>query len=187
LYIAKKIILNKTVLKISEAKYNQLLISRFKGNSAQLHSEFARVIKEHGYSEEIKVDFYKSAFKAIVKSYSEWVKESETNFNHVEDMYNVFIDALIADKISTKDVELDLTEFRSKKPAKFLNSDTFVPDNRYYNANTKYGRKKLREQSLRNYENGSPQYKAEQDNIKAIAMVILIVGVIIYYWLKSKF
>ena len=174
-------------MKISQAKYKELLINRFKGNSVQFHSEFDRIIKEHGFSEEIKIDFYKSAFKAIMKSYEEWAKKREANYNHVEDMYNVFIDALIVDKISTSDIELDLAEFRSKKPARFLNSDTFVPDTKYYNANTKYGRKKLREQSLRNYENGSPQYRAEQDNIKVIAMVILIVGVIIYYWLKSKF
>ncbi|WP_264552992.1 hypothetical protein [Flavobacterium sp. N2038] len=174
-------------MKISQAKYKELLINRFSGNSVQFHSEFERVIKEHGYSEEIKIDFYKSAFKAIMKSYEEWAKKSEVNYTHVEDMYNIFIDALIADKVNTSDIELDLAEFRSRKPTNFLNSDSFVPDTRYYNANTKYGRKKLREQAMRNYQNGSPQYRAEQDNIKAWAMVILIIGVIIFYWLKSKF
>lgn len=183
----KNIILTKKVLKISQAKYNELLINRFKGNSVQFHNEFARIIKEHGYSEEIKIDFYKSAFKSIMKSHMKWAKENEANYNHVENMYNIFIDALIVDKISTSDIELDLTEFRSKKPSIFLNPGAFVPENRYYNANTKYGRKKAREQSLRNYENGSSQYRAEQDNIKAITIVILIVGVVIYYWLKSKF
>lgn len=173
-------------MKISEAKYNSLLIDEFKGNEAQIHSEFARIIKEHGYSEEIKIDFYKSAFKSIVKSYIEWANKDESNYDYVANMYNIFIDALIRDKISTRDIELDLTEFLSKKPSIFFNSDTFVPENKYYNANTKYGRKKAREQAMRNYENGSPKYRTEQDNIKAWAMVILIIGVIIFYWLKSK-
>lgn len=173
-------------MKISEAKYNSLLIDEFKGNEAQIRNEFARIIKEHGYSEEIKVDFYKSAFKAIMKSYIEWANKDELNYDYVANMYNIFIDALIVDNISTSDIEVDLTEFLSKKPSFFLNSDTFVPENKYYNPNTKYGRRKAREQAMRNYENGTPEYRTEQDNIKLWAMVILIIGVVFFYWLKSK-
>lgn len=175
-----------SILKISEAKYNTIFIDKFSANETQFHSEFARIIKEHGYSEEIKIDFYKTAFKQVIKSYDEFANKSEFNYDYIANMYNVFIDALIVDKISTRDIELDLAEFISKKPSSFLNSDTFIPENKYYNQNTKYGRKKAREQAMRNYQNGSSKYRAEQDNIKFWVTIIILIFGAIFYWLKSK-
>ncbi|HTG65780.1 MAG TPA: hypothetical protein VL859_05345, partial [Flavobacterium sp.] len=78
-------------MKISEAKYNKIFIDKFNANETQFHSEFARMIKEHGYSEEIKIDFYKTAFKQIIKSYDELANKSEFNYNYIANMYNVFI------------------------------------------------------------------------------------------------
>ncbi|OYX81902.1 MAG: hypothetical protein B7Y83_16685 [Flavobacteriales bacterium 32-34-25] len=173
-------------MKISEAKYNTIFIDKFSANETQFHSEFARIIKEYGYSEEIKIDFYKTAFKQIIKSYDEFANKNEFNYNYIANMYNIFIDALIVDNISTRDIELDLAEFISKKPSSFLNSDAFIPDNKYYNQNTKYGRKKAREQAMRNYQNGSPKYRAEQDNIKLWVTIIVLIFVAVFYWLKSK-
>lgn len=173
-------------MKISEEKYNKIFIDKFCANEIQFHSEFARIIKEHGCSEEIKIDFYKAAFKQIIKSYDEWANKSESNYIYIANMYNIFIDALIIDNISTRDIELDLAEFISKKPSSFLNSDTFVPENKYYNQNTKYGRKKAREQAIRNYQNGSPKYRAEQDNIKFWVTIVVLIFLALFYWLKSE-
>ncbi|MBO9592405.1 MAG: hypothetical protein J7599_05795 [Niabella sp.] len=48
-----------------------------------------------------------------------------------------------------------------------------------YNPNTKYGRRKLREQAHYNYVNGTPEYRKDIDNIKAIVWVVIIAIVII--------
>jgi hypothetical protein len=53
-----------------------------------------------------------------------------------------------------------------------------------YNPNTAYGRRKLREEAQRNYENMTPEQRAEVDSYKTgfmlIFIVIVIVAVIIY-------
>lgn len=58
-----------------------------------------------------------------------------------------------------------------------------------YNPNTAYGRRKLREEAQRNYENMTPEQKAEVDSYKTgcmlIFIVIVIVGVIIYITLTG--
>lgn len=48
-----------------------------------------------------------------------------------------------------------------------------------YNPNTKYGRRKLRDQAHYNYVNGTPEYRREVDNIGAIVWVVIIAIVII--------
>ncbi len=53
-----------------------------------------------------------------------------------------------------------------------------------YNPNTAYGRRKLREQAQRNYENATPEQRAEIDQWKTgcylVFIVLVIIGVIIY-------
>ena len=171
-------------MNISEVKYNQLLLTEFKGSKVQLHSEFVRVIEEHGYSEEIKVDFYKGAFTSLMAWHKRHTRKDELYYEHITNLYNIFIDALKEDGIDTSDVEAELEEFKKNEISFFLNSSN--SENRIYNPNSKYGRKKAREQAMRNYENGTPEYRAEQDNIKAWAMVILVIVVAVFYWLKSK-
>jgi uncharacterized membrane protein YvbJ len=49
-----------------------------------------------------------------------------------------------------------------------------------YNNNTAYGRKKLREQAANSYQNGTPEYRKEIDNMAAVVWIIIIViGIII--------
>jgi hypothetical protein len=173
-------------LKLSETKYNKLLLKEFKGDKNQLHSEFVRVIDKHGYSEGIKIDFYKGAFTSLMNWHKKHTRKDELYYDYLINLYNIFINALKEDDINTDDIEAELEEFKTNKTPIFLSSRISAPENRNYNPNTKYGRKKAREQAMRNYENGTPEYRAEQDNIKVWAMVILIIGVVIFYWLKSK-
>ncbi|MGE9311084.1 hypothetical protein ACLOAU_05540 [Niabella sp. CJ426] len=54
-----------------------------------------------------------------------------------------------------------------------------------YNLNTKYGRRKAREQAQYNYDNGTPEYRDDIDSMKTIAWLVIIViaiivGAIIY-------
>lgn len=52
--------------------------------------------------------------------------------------------------------------------------------NRPYNLNTKYGQRKAREQARYNYENGSQEYRDENDKIGCFvwAIVFVIAGII---------
>jgi uncharacterized membrane protein YvbJ len=52
--------------------------------------------------------------------------------------------------------------------------------NRNYNLNTKYGRKKAREQAHYNYTNGTPEYRDEIDKIKGCVWAVIIVGMILF-------
>ena len=50
-----------------------------------------------------------------------------------------------------------------------------------YNPNTKYGRRKLRDQAQYNYDNGTPEYRSDIDNIKTVVWaVILVICAIIF-------
>lgn len=54
-----------------------------------------------------------------------------------------------------------------------------------YNPNTKYGRRKLRNQAHYNYVNGTPEYRKDVDNMTAVFWIVviiiaIIIGIIIY-------
>lgn len=50
-----------------------------------------------------------------------------------------------------------------------------------YNPNTKYGRRKLRDQAQYNYDNGTPEYRNDIDNMKNIVwLVVLVVCALIF-------
>lgn len=53
---------------------------------------------------------------------------------------------------------------------------------RPYNPNTKYGRKKLREQSAQNYSKMTPEEQKQHDytNLVIILIVLVVIGGIIY-------
>jgi uncharacterized membrane protein YvbJ len=55
-----------------------------------------------------------------------------------------------------------------------------MQQNKPYNPNTKYGRRKLREQAKYNYDNGSQEYRDEIDKIGCVTWTIIfvIVGII---------
>lgn len=62
-----------------------------------------------------------------------------------------------------------------------------MPEYRNYNPNSKYGRRKMREQAARNYQNGSPEYRNSRDEAMAVFWVIafiitLVVFVVVAYF-----
>ena len=69
--------------------------------------------------------------------------------------------------------------------SKFTSID-FSTNYKPYNPNTKYGRRKGREQAQRNYENGSDEYRNEIDNIKIVVWLIIIVVAILFFIIKAK-
>ena len=176
---------------IDETKYNNLFINKFKADATQLDSEFKRVTNEHGYAEEIKLDFYKAVFEKLITQFKKEVTKDENYDYIITTLYNLFIKALKEDNIDTTKFETDLAKFRKNDLAKIQISQksgpgTYVPENKIYNLNTKYGRRKAREQAMRNYENGTPEYRREIDNIKAIVWFIIIVIVVIFYFIRLK-
>jgi len=46
-----------------------------------------------------------------------------------------------------------------------------------YNLNTKYGRKKAREQAAQNYDNMTPEQKAEHDSVGCV-FALVIIGIV---------
>lgn len=57
-----------------------------------------------------------------------------------------------------------------------------------YNPNTKYGRKKLREQAYRNYEQMTPQQKDDHNMLGCVVTIVIlaIVGGIVYLFSGSE-
>lgn len=52
---------------------------------------------------------------------------------------------------------------------------------RPYNPNTKYGRRKAREQAARNYQNGSQEYRDEMDSLMGCFWVCAIIATVIIF------
>lgn len=94
-------------MNLDETKYNNLFINKFKANAAQLDNEFKRVIKEHGYTEEIKLDFYKAAFESLMTQFKRETTRDENYDYIITTLYSLFIKALKEDNI-------DATKFEAK-------------------------------------------------------------------------
>jgi hypothetical protein len=179
---------------IDEDKYNTLFITKFKANKVDLRSEFKRIIDEHGQTEEIKLQFYKAAFNAIISQFKKEVSKDENYENIITTLYNYFIDTLKEDGIDASKFEADLEVFKATElPTLAIQEKVeinYIPEYKSYNLNTKYGRRKAREQALRNYENGTPEYRQEIDSIKIVVWVIIIIiaiiGLVIKVTLSSK-
>jgi hypothetical protein len=53
-----------------------------------------------------------------------------------------------------------------------------------YNPNTKYGRKKLREQAAQNYANMSPEEREKHDSMGCL-ITMLIIAVVVFFILAA--
>lgn len=62
-----------------------------------------------------------------------------------------------------------------------------MPEYRNYNPNTKYGRRKMREQAQRNYQNGTPEYRQEIDEIGCVVWAVIIGVCVIIFFLIAYF
>jgi hypothetical protein len=178
-------------LTVNETKYNSLFINKFKVNATQLDSDFKRVVEEHGYSEEIKLDFYKAVFESCITQFKKEVNKDENYDYVITTLYNLFIKALKEDNIDSTKIETDLETFKTIELPKIemlqnTSPSTNTPEYKAYNLNTKYGRRKAREQAMRNYENGTPEYQREIDNIGTVVWIIIIVIAAIFFIVKAK-
>jgi hypothetical protein len=183
---------------MDETKYRNLFVIHLQGSADDFDGEFKRVIKENGYSEDLKKEFYFAAFDSIIGVNKRLlVRRDEFYKDNVIALYNLFINALKEDGLDYSSVEEKRTNFEQNEfptvvlYAKGLKPYTsaekeYIPTNKEYNPNTKYGRRKAREQAQRNYENGTDEYRNDSDNIKLVLWLIVIVIAIIFFIIKSK-
>jgi hypothetical protein len=59
-------------------------------------------------------------------------------------------------------------------------------ENKNYNLNSKYGRRKAREQAARNYQNGSQEYRDGVDSAKAWFVIIALIIAFVIVALGGK-
>jgi hypothetical protein len=176
-------------MSIDENKYNTLFITKFKANEDEFLSELKRVKDYYGKSEEIKLEFYKASFKALIAQFKRELPKDENYDYIITTLYNYFIKALKEDGFDASQYTTELEAFRATELPKLVIQkkvqNNYIPQYKAYNLNTKYGRRKAREQALRNYENGTPEYRQEIDNIKTVVWLIIIVIVIIGFIIKA--
>lgn len=174
---------------IDENKYNALFITKFKANETEFKNEFKRIIDQHGQSEETKLEFYKASFRTLITQYKNELPNDENYDYIITTLYDLFIKTLKEDSLDTSKLEMELKTFRATElPKEVIHQkvqSNYIPEYKAYNLNTKYGRRKAREQALRNYENGTPEYRKDIDNIKAVFWLIVIVIVIVVFVIKA--
>ena len=177
---------------IDEVKYNRLFLEKFQANKSQLDSEFKRIIEQYGYTEEIKLAFYTAVFKTLIKQFKKDLPKNDNYAHIIINSYTIFIKALKEDDINTTEFENDLNLFvneetpKNVKISKPKHHTVFIPEDKQYNLNTKYGRRKAREQAARNYQNGTPEYKRQIDNMRIVAYIIIAIILVICYLVKKS-
>jgi len=177
---------------MDEFKYKLLFIYDLKTNQNQFNQEFKRIKGEHGDSDEIKLEFYKGAFRSIITYHKKHTVKDDLYEHKITRFYKFFIAALKQDNIDATEFEQGLKDFKTTElpntkiiiPNRI--SNTHIPQYKQYNPNTKYGRRKAREQAQRNYENGTAEYREGIDTIKAVLWIVVIVIAIIFYLIKMK-
>jgi hypothetical protein len=173
---------------LDENKYSELFLKKFKANENQFKGEFNRIISEHGYSEEIKLKFYQALFRNLIDQFKRDLKKDEHFEFIITSLYNYFIRALKEDNIDTSDYENELQKFKEYELPKIIIDNNIqveqLPDNKSYNLNTKYGRRKAREQAIRNYNNGTPEYRNEIDKIRSVFWIVIILIVVVVFVIK---
>lgn len=175
-------------MKLQEEKYRNLFVKEFSANEIQYDNEFKRIIKENSDSDDLRLRFYHAVFEKLINQIKTEFSENENYRYFINTRYNLFITALKGDNIDTTKLDNELEELNSeisKNNHSKKNNFVYQPDNKIYNLNTKYGRKKAREQAQRNYINGTPEYRQEIDNMKAIAWTIIIIIAVIIYLIKN--
>lgn len=114
----------------------------------------------------------------------------DENYDYITTtLYNYFIKALKEDGVDTSSYAKELEAFKAIALPKLLIKqyavNNYIPQYKAYNLNTKYGRRKAREQALRNHENGTPEYRQEIDKIKSVVWPIIIAIAIIGFVIKA--
>lgn len=163
-------------------KYRDFFLYKLYANTNDFDNEYKRVIEEFGKSDKIEEDFYKAAFKSVINNLK---NEIPLDDDRILDGYRDFIRLLREDEIEVTDLVNQESEFASgdhRTSMTLKHSPTYKP----YNPNSKYGRRKAREQAQRNYENGNEEYRNEIDQITIVLWSIIIVITILFFIIKTK-
>ncbi len=164
-------------------KYNTLFLEKFKANESQLQSEFNRIIKERGDNDKVKLEFYEALFNLLIAQIKKEIPKTEDYEYIISTLYNYFIQALEEDNFDATKFKTELTNFKTNKVPKA--NSTYEPVYKDYNKNTQYGRRKAREQAIRNYENGTQEYRNEYDKTKRIVWFMILVIIAVIFAIKS--
>ncbi len=163
-------------------KYRDFFLYKLYANTFDFDNEYKRVIEEFGLSDKMEEDFYKAAFKSVINNLK---NEIPLDYDRILDGYRNFIQLLREDEIDVTDLVYEESEFSSgelKASIPIKHTTAY----KSYNPNTKYGRRKAREQAQRNYENGNDEYRNEIDNITIVLWSIIIVITILFFIIKAK-
>lgn len=163
-------------------KYRDFFLYKLYANTFDFDNEYKRVIEEFGLSDKMEEDFYKAAFKSVINNLK---NEIPLDYDRILDGYRNFIQLLREDEIDVTDLVYEESEFSSGE-LKASIPIKHTPAYKSYNPNTKYGRRKAREQAQRNYENGNDEYRNEIDNITIVLWSIIIVITILFFIIKAK-
>lgn len=163
-------------------KYRDFFLYKLYANTNDFDNEYIRVIEEFGKSDKIEEDFYKAAFKSVINNLK---NEIPLDYDRILDGYRDFIRLLREDEIEVTDLVSEELEFTSGNLRASMQIK-HTPTHKLYNPNSKYGRRKAREQAQRNYENGNDEYRKEIDNITIVLWLIIIVITIIFFIIKTK-
>nr|WP_315221657.1 hypothetical protein [uncultured Flavobacterium sp.] len=167
-------------------KYRDFFIYTLRANANDFDNKYKRVIEEYGQSNETKLEFYKATFKSVINHLK---NEIPVDSYRIQNSYKEFIHALRQDDNEVTDLVIEKSKFSIsdlKVSMPIKQTPTYTPTYKAYNPNTKYGRKKAREQAQRNYENGSDEYRNDIDNIKIVVWSIIIVIAIFFFIIKAK-
>jgi len=162
---------------IDESKYNNFFLDTLKANPSQYYSEYDRVMKEYGNSEKTKIAFYTQAFDVIVSQFKNEMPQNRESLSFLIYTHNRFIEILNDDDIDSSNLQKDLEE---------LKNQTYIydsPRQKKYNLNTKYGRRKWREEGFQEYQKLSAE---EKINRNVIGILIVVVICIIMYFILGE-
>jgi len=170
----------KVLSMINKSRYNSIFINLFKVSSIQFENEYQRVINIHGDSEEIVIQFYLEAFKTLISQIKKELVHDVQYDSIISNLYKQFIDALKQDNLDSAIIQNEFDEFKKGIAKNVSNIATKTKNDSYksYNLNTKYGRRKAREQAWRNYSQLSPEKKSKYN----LAMTIILILICLIVW-----
>lgn len=173
------------MMTVNERKYKTFFIEEMSGNLAQYENEYQRVIKENELSEQLKYDFIIGVFESLINFHKKHMSIDKYYYIIIKRYYVTFIQQLKEDNLNYTSIESELTLFTNEE-TNYNTNNTTTSSYKEYNPNTKYGRRKGIEQARRNYQNGTPEYKAEVNNYKIVLWLIVGIIAIVLYFIKEK-
>ena len=162
---------------IDKSKYDDFFLNTLKANSSQYQNEYNRVMNEYGDSEKMKIAFYTQTFDVIVSQFKNEMLQNHESLSFLIYTHNRFIEILNEDDIDSSKLQKNLEELKNQ-------ANTFDSSRqKKYNLNTKYGRRKWREEGLKEYQKLSAD---EKINRNVIGILIVVMICIIMYFLLGQ-